>query len=79
MDYALIENRTVVNLIFLHPMNAHEFPNAIPIEKLPVQIGDTYTDGVFYRDGKEVQNETAGISEQDVIDSILNEVSKEDY
>lgn len=54
MDYALIENGIVTNIIYLHPMNADEFPNAIGIGGLPVAIGDSYADGKFYKDGKEI-------------------------
>ena len=54
MNYALIFDGVVVNMIQLHPMNADEFPNAVPLEDLPVHIGDTYADGKFYRDGVEV-------------------------
>lgn len=54
MDYALIDNGIVVNIIYLHPMNADEFPNAVPTNDLPIEIGDTYTEGKFYRDGKEI-------------------------
>lgn len=54
MNYALIENNIVINLIWLHPMNADEFPNAVLIDNLSVQIGDTYEDGKFYRDGVEI-------------------------
>ena len=53
MNYALIDNGIVTNLIWLHPMNANEF-NAVPMNDLPVQIGDTYEDGKFYRNGEEV-------------------------
>lgn len=51
MNYALIENGVVVNLIWLYEGNADEFPGAVAIEDRPVSIGDTYTDGVFTRDG----------------------------
>lgn len=54
MNYALIENGTVINLIWLHPMNESEFPNAVSIGELPVMIGDSYVDGKFYREGEEV-------------------------
>ena len=54
MDYALIDNGIVVNIIYLHPMNADEFPNAVSTNGLPIEIGDTYTEGKFYRDGKEI-------------------------
>ena len=54
MDYALIEDGIVVNIIALHPMNASEFVNAVPMNDLQIAIGDTYVDGKFYRNGEEV-------------------------
>lgn len=54
MNYALIKNETVTNIIWLHPMNASDFPSAVPTNDLPVQIGDTYRDGKFYHDGEEI-------------------------
>lgn len=55
MKYALIDNGVVTNTVVLLPYNANDFPNAIDIGERPVQIGDTYTNGKFYRDGKEVR------------------------
>lgn len=52
MNYALIENGVVANIIYLHPMNASDFPNAVSVGEHPVSIGDTYVDGVFYHDGE---------------------------
>lgn len=54
MDYALIENGIVTNIIYLHPMNADEFQDAVSTDGLPIQIGDTYENGKFYRDGEEI-------------------------
>lgn len=54
MNYALIENGIVTNVIWLHPGNAAEFPNAVALEDIPAGIGDTYEDGVFYREGERV-------------------------
>lgn len=79
MNYALIKDNEVVNLIWLHPMNADEFPNAVPIEDLPVQIGDTYIDGIFYRDGEEVKNEIIVLSEEEIFNSLMEEVSEYGY
>lgn len=79
MNYALIENGIVTNLIWLHPMNADEFPNAVPTEDLPVAISDAYDGEKFYRDGVEVLNSTVEITEQNVIESILDEVSEVGY
>lgn len=54
MRYALIDNNTVTNIISLDSKNASDFPNAIKTADRPVAIGDTYTDGKFYRDSNEV-------------------------
>lgn len=54
MNYALIENDIVTNLIWLYPSNASDFPNAVPYDGYPVAIGDTYENGIFYRDGEKV-------------------------
>lgn len=52
--YALVEDGIVTNIISLDSRNASDFPNAIKTADRPVAIGDTYTDGKFYRDGNEV-------------------------
>lgn len=52
--YALVENDIVTNIISLDSKNASDFPNAIKTADRPVAIGDTYTDGKFYRNGNEV-------------------------
>jgi hypothetical protein len=54
MNYALIENGVVTNIIWLNPKNANEFLNAVGVGDRPAAIGDVYTDGVFYRDGERV-------------------------
>jgi len=54
MRYALISNGIVVNVIWLNDKNAGDFPTAVKLGDRPVAMGDTYTDGKFYRDGKEV-------------------------
>ena len=54
MRYALIENGIVTNIIALNDRNAGDFPTAVKLGDRPVGIGDTYTDGKFYRDGVEV-------------------------
>ena len=65
MNYALIENGIVTNIIYLHPMNADEFLNAVEIGELPVQIGDVNDGEHFLRDGKIVLPVTA-ISEEQI-------------
>lgn len=54
MNYALIENGIVTNIIWLYETNADEFPSAVKLGERQVEIGDTYEDGKFYRDGVEV-------------------------
>ena len=54
MNYALIENGIVTNIIWLLPTNADDFPDAVPMGDRPVAIGDAYADGVFTRDGAPV-------------------------
>ena len=54
MDYALIENGVVTNLIYLHPSNAADFPNAVPLGGVPAAIGDTWDGAQFLRDGQPV-------------------------
>ena len=54
MNYALIENGIVANIIWLYPDNASDFPNAVPIGDVPVGIGDEYIDHVFYRNGERI-------------------------
>ncbi len=51
MNYAIVENGIVTNIIWLYEGNADEFPGAIPLGDRPVGIGDVYTNGVFTRDG----------------------------
>ena len=54
MRYALIDNGIVSNVIVLNDRNASDFPAAVKLGDRPVGIGDTYTNGKFYRDGVEV-------------------------
>ena len=54
MRYAIVDNGAVTNIIALNDRNASDFPTAVKLGDRPVGIGDTYTDGKFYRDGVEV-------------------------
>lgn len=54
MNYALIQDGVVVNLIWMYEGNAVEFPDAVSTMGLPVQIGDTFQDGVFLHSGEPV-------------------------
>lgn len=75
MYYALIENGVVVNTIVLLPYNASDFPNAVSIEGLFVQIGDTYDGERFYHDGEPIYSIEKQLAEaQQVIDIMAGEV-----
>lgn len=54
MNYALIEDGIVTNIIWLYPGNADEFPNAVPMGDAPAGIGDTWDGAHFYREGVRV-------------------------
>lgn len=54
MNYALIENGVVTNIIWLYSANAGDFPTAVPCGDVPVAIGDTYDGQDFYREGEKV-------------------------
>ena len=54
MRYAIVDNGAVTNIIALNDRNAGDFPASVKLSDRPVAIGDTYTDGKFYRDGAEV-------------------------
>lgn len=52
MNYALIKDNVVVNLIWLNPSNKEEFPGAVACGDFPVGIGDSYDGTYFYRNGE---------------------------
>lgn len=52
MNYALVENGVVTNIIWLHPANADEFVNAVAMGDVPAAIGDTWNGERFYRNGE---------------------------
>ena len=42
MNYALVEDGVVTNVIWLYPANASDFPSAVPMGDVPTAIGDTW-------------------------------------
>ena len=54
MNYALIENGVVTNMIWLYSGNAGDFPSAVPCGDVPVAIDDTWDGEHFYREGARV-------------------------
>lgn len=54
MNYALVENGVVTNIIWLNERNEAEWPNAVRLYNRMVEVGDTYDGEKFRRDGTEV-------------------------
>ena len=54
MNYALVENGVVTNIIWLNERNAAEWPNAVRLGERMVEVGDTYDGEKFWRGGTEV-------------------------
>ena len=69
MNYALIENGVVTNVIYLHPANAQEFPGAVLLGEIPAGIGDTWDGEHFWRNGEQVLSplERAQAETQDML------------
>nr|DAQ20564.1 MAG TPA: hypothetical protein [Caudoviricetes sp.] len=78
MRYAIIENGAVVNIIALRPANAGDFPGAVALHDRPVGIGDTYSDGKFWRDGAEVLTAQKEIEQYKAALQTLGVVTDED-
>ena len=78
MNYAIIENGVVGNVIVLRPANAGEFPGAVALHDRPVGIGDTYQDGKFYRGGQEVLTSQEEIAQYKAALNTLGVVTDED-
>lgn len=58
MNYAIIENNIITNIIWLSPSNISDFPNAISIKDYPIHIGDTYDGQYFYHNNERIYSET---------------------
>lgn len=78
MNYAIIENGAVTNVIVLRPANAGDFPGAVALHDRPVGIGDTYQDGKFYRGGQEVLTSQEEIAQYKAALNTLGVVTDED-
>lgn len=68
MNYALIEDGVVTNIIWLSYTNADDFHNAVAMGDLPAGIGDTWDGEYFYRDGQRILTRTEKI--QDMADAL---------
>lgn len=55
-NFAIVENGIVTNILWGMVYNMEtDFPNAVQIDDRNVQVGDTYENGVFLHDGKEIK------------------------
>lgn len=66
MVYAKIVNGTVVNILEIRQANAHEFPDCVPVNDIPAELGDTYKDGNFYRAEEIVKSAAMRVAELEV-------------
>lgn len=73
MRYAKINDGIVVNILSLRKSQAHEFPDCVPLNDIPAGIGDTYSDGLFYRDGVELKSVSQQLAEANEILNIILE------
>ena len=64
MNYALIENGVVTNIIWLYSANAADFPSAVPCGDVPVAIGDIYDGQDFYREGEKVVSTLTAVQKE---------------
>lgn len=78
MRYAIVTGGEVTNVIVLRETNAGDFPGAVALHDRPVGIGDTYSDGKFWRDGKEVLTAQEEIEQYKAALQTLGVVTDED-
>ena len=78
MRYAIVTGGAVTNIIALRETNAGDFPGAVALHDRPVGIGDTYSDGKFWRDGKEVLTAQEEIEQYKAALQTLGVVTDED-
>lgn len=78
MRYAIIQDNIVINIIALRDTNAKDFPGAVALHDRPVGIGDTYSEGKFWRDGKEVLTAQEEIEQYKAALQTLGVVTDED-
>ena len=74
MRYAMVTEGKVTNIIEMDKRSKQYFHSAVYTGDRPVGIGDTYTDGKFYRDGKEVL--TALEEANNEIDSLTQQLGE---
>ena len=50
MNYAIIEDEVVVEILYLTSEQLVNYPNAVCIDNYAVQVGDSYINGKFYQE-----------------------------
>ncbi len=70
MNFAIVEDGVVVNVIWLSASNREDYPNSVCVANRAVAIGDQYIDGAFLRDGLPVPVYT------DQIDDLVRQVDE---
>ena len=78
MRYAIVTGGEVTNVIVPRETNAGDFPGAVALHDRPVGIGDTYSEGKFYRDGEEVLTAQEEIEQYKAALQTLGVVTDED-
>lgn len=71
MNYAILKDGVVVNIIYIHDKNRDEFPEAIALNNIPAGIGDTYVNGVFYRNGERLLTDAEELEQMYMALSLL--------
>lgn len=72
MDYAIVENGTVTNVVVLTQKDLPYFPDAVLIpEGTLTGIGDQYKDGKFYCDGEEITSQPWQAAEMQRLNNLL--------
>ena len=67
---ARIENNIVINMEW-YSDKMTETDTLKNIDDRPVEIGDTYFDGIFYRDGEKVKNTAEQLAEAETALAII--------
>lgn len=77
MQFGIVEENKIINVIVLNPESAENFPNAVTIpENIFAGIGDKYHDGRFYHENPETHEEEE-ILPYDPIAEMAKELSKQ--
>lgn len=74
MRYAMVIEGKVTNIIEMDKRNEQYFSSAVYTGDRPVGIGDTYTNGKFYRNGVEVLTELEEANNE--IDSLTQQLGE---